>query len=114
MIPISVEYFTSLRRRPRPAPDTFARVPRRQFDAHIAALQRQRDMALGKVRAHADWVASYLEQRAASFREDAAFQERSGTQNPAVPGSTLTAKERRVVADVLTELAGDIERGPGA
>lgn len=81
---------------------SFARVPRAKFDEHTAALERQRDRAIAAKRAHADWIASYLEQRADAHDLDA-----RDTRTPA----DRRLAHRMAAAD-LRALARDIENGP--
>lgn len=92
-----------LARRPRPAPGVnFARIPRRKFEQHCAAIERQRDNAIGQRRAHADWVSSWLQQRADAHDLDGKHHGTHETRRLA----------HRMTADDLRELMHDLENGP--
>lgn len=91
-----------LTRRPRPTPGSFARIPRARFEQHCRALERQRDTALGQRRAHADWVASWLEQRATAHELDA---KHTGT-----PEDRRHA--HRMASADLRALIRDLDEGP--
>jgi hypothetical protein len=88
-------------RRPSPR-GSFSRIPRARFDEYIAAVEDSRDRALAARRAHADWIASYLEQRATAHEADA---HHTGT-----PEDRRHA--HRMTAHTLRDLIRDIEEGP--
>jgi hypothetical protein len=98
-------------RRPQPH-RSFARLPRSRFDEHVAALEKQRDAAIGRARAAVEWVTACLEQRADAYVADARHQERGVRPDKAMPASKFTAEQRRAIADELRQIAIDVERGP--
>lgn len=85
---------------------SFSWLTRRQLEEQIVDLEEQRDRALGKERATRDAVASWLEQRAGCYREDARHIER--LKSRPLPDA-FTAQQRRAVADELTQCAIDFE-----
>jgi hypothetical protein len=101
-------------RRPLPRPRSFGRVPRARFNEHVAALEDQRDRAIGRTRAVVEWVTACLEQRADAYVADAKHQERAVRPDKAMPASTFTAEQRRAIADELRQIAIDVDKGPEA
>jgi hypothetical protein len=86
----------------------FRRSTRRQLEEQIVALEHQRDRALGKERATRDRVASWLEQRAGCYREDARHLERLKSRPDP---DAFTAQQRRAIAAELSQCAVDFEEG---
>lgn len=59
-------------RRPRP----FLRLSRADLTETVAALETQRDQAIGRARATLDYACAWLTSRADAYRHDAARQDR--------------------------------------
>jgi len=87
---------TVLARRPMP----FSRIPRNRFDAHVAALEEQRDRAIGRERETRERIARWLEQAADAHDADARHLDRLGTKG---------AVDHKAVAGHLRQLLVDLE-----
>jgi hypothetical protein len=96
----------ALLRRRRPSP--WSKLTRAQLEAKVGHIERQRDRALGEKRATRDWCASSLERRADAYDADARHMDRA-VPGRGMPEPTLTALQRRALADALRDIAREFD-----
>lgn len=100
---------TLLTRRPKPG----TRLTRAQLEQQADAYRQQRDRAIGQRRATLDWIASWIETRAAGFDAEAAHLDRLRpvTARTSTEPERLTAKQYRLLAAELRDCARDFDQG---
>lgn len=100
---------TLLTRRPKPG----TRLTRAQIEQAADAYRQQRDRAQGQRRAALDWIASWLESRAAGYDQEAAHLERLRpvTTKTSTSPEPMTAKQYRLLAEELRACGRDFTEG---